>query len=361
MIKVSEPCIRHEEMDAVMRVLESGNLAAGEEVAAFEREFANYVGKKHAIATSSGTTAQFTGVNVLRDDREEIIVPAFTFFSAAATAKTTYTKLKFVDVDSKFPTVNYDLIEKAISNDTGLISPTNLYGAQCKDLERIYELCQNCNIPLLLDSCQATAPWGAEHSDIAVFSFYPTKNMTTGEGGMIVTDDFRLAERCRELINHGQRKKYVHTCYGYNFRMTDIAAAIGREQLKKLFRFNNRRREIAHKYIIGFEGWSGIHIPTPPDESMHVYHQFAVTLGANRNITKFRRSLGYSGVETAVHYPKPIHHQPLFMRQTLEKHAKFVNAEHWANRVVSLPCHPNMIDDDVYTVINAVKIALGDE
>lgn len=355
MIKVSEPCIRHEEMDAVMRVLESGNLAAGEEVAAFEREFANYVGKKHAIATSSGTTAQMTAINAINNPRNKAIIPAFTFFSIVSVVRRGFENIRFIDVHREFPTINYKLVKEAITDDVGLISPVNLYGTQCKDLKEIYNLCQDCDIPVLLDSCQSIAPWGADHSDIAVFSFYATKNMTTGEGGMVVTDSDHIADKCCEFINHGQRKKYVHASYGYNFRMTDIAAAIGREQLKKLDAFNKRRREIAQRYVEEFVEIT--QNPTPIIDTS-VFHQFVVLLSLHIDRDVFRAELASRGVETAIHYPKIIPHQPMFMKQTIEHKAKFINAEHWANHVVSLPCHPNMIDDDVETVIRAVKEAL---
>lgn len=357
MIKVSQPCIGQEEKDAVIRVLESGNLAAGEEVESFEREFARYVGKKHAVATSSGTTAQIAGINAINNPRTKAIVPAFTFFSIVSVVRRGFGTIIFTDVDREFPSINYSLVKEAITNDVGLVSPVNLYGKQCKELKEIHELCQDCDIPLLLDSCQAIAPWGADHSDVAVFSFYPTKNMTTGEGGMIVTDSPYIAEKCREFINHGQKEKYTHSSYGYNFRMTDIAAAIGREQLKKIDGFNTRRREIAQIYV---QELTEITQNPSPISEKHVFSQFTVSLNRHINRTTFMADMAVRGIETAIHYPKIIPHQPMFMKQTLEKGTEFNNAERWANRVVSLPCHPGMTDDDVHAVIQAVKHAGGE-
>jgi perosamine synthetase len=245
MISISNVSIDSESLIAVGEVLKSGQLAQGPKVEEFERAFSGYIGTKYAVAVNSGTAAlhvALLGAGIGKDD--EIITTPFSFIATANCCIFCGAVPVFADIDEKTFNITARQIEKKITRKTKAVIIVDLYGQSC-DMEEITALCKKHNLVLVEDACQAH---GATYKGkkagsfgIGCFSFYPTKNMTTGEGGMITTDDVKIADKARAIRQHGQTKRYIHEMLGYNFRMTDIAAALGICQLKKLD-FNNSRR-----------------------------------------------------------------------------------------------------------------------
>ncbi len=245
-IPVAKPFVGEEEIEAVAAVMRSGMIASGPKVAEFESRFAEYCGVPHAIATSNGTTALHAGFLAAGIGAgDSVVVPSFSFIATATSVSMTGATPVFADVDERTFTLDPDAVIEALRPDTKAVVGVHLYG-QPFDVRPLREICDDHDLLLVEDAAQAH---GAEYhgkrvgglADFGCFSFYPTKNMTTGEGGMVTTDDPGLADRVRLYINHGQSRKYLHTAIGYNFRLTDMGAAVGLVQLGRLEGFNERR------------------------------------------------------------------------------------------------------------------------
>lgn len=246
MIPISKPLLDETEIKNVIEVLKSGMLASGAEVNNFENAFADYIGTKYAIATTSGTTALDIVLKAL-DIRsgDEVIVPDFTFISTANAVLFQNARPVFVDIDEETFAIDPGNVIEKISSKTKAIIGVHLFGHPF-DVKAIREICEDYNLFLVEDCAQAH---GAEYKgqkvgsfgDAGCFSFYATKNITTGEGGIVTTNNKEIEEKMRLIINHGQSEKYLHTTLGYNYRMTNIQAAIGCAQLGKLEEFNERR------------------------------------------------------------------------------------------------------------------------
>src|SRR5690606_36295967 len=265
---------------AVLAVLASGMIAQGPVTAAFEDEFAAYCGVPHAVAVSNGTTALHAALLPAGvGPGDEVIVPAFTFFATASSVSMCGARPIFADVDPVTATIDpADVLEK-VGPKTKAIIGVHLYGQPC-DAGAIREICIDKGLVYIEDAAQAH---GAEYrgrrtgalGDLACFSFYATKNMATGEGGMVTTTSDEYDERLRRIINHGQSEKYLHTELGYNYRMTDINAAIGRVQLAKLDGFNRRRQENAAYYNAHITA-PGLVLPSVTPGRTHVWHQYSL-------------------------------------------------------------------------------------
>ncbi|HTE66327.1 MAG TPA: DegT/DnrJ/EryC1/StrS family aminotransferase, partial [Candidatus Binatia bacterium] len=306
----------------------------------------------HAVATSSGTTAlhlALLGYGV--GDGDEVITVPFTFIASANSVLYTGARPVFVDVEESTFNIDPSLVEAAITPRTRAIMPVSLYG-QPADLPAVAEIAERHGLALVEDAAQThgaaigdrkSGSWGA-----GCFSFYPTKNMTTGEGGMITTADPELADRVRLMREHGMKVRYHHDTLGYNFRMTDIHASIGLAQLSKLAASNARRREIAARYDTELDG---VITPAVQPGVTHVYHQYTIRV-ARRD--EFADRLRERGVGTGIYYPIPVHRQKPF--QVLGYgDQQFPVTERLTEQVVSIPVHPSLTDDEVSTVIEAVN------
>jgi dTDP-4-amino-4,6-dideoxygalactose transaminase len=341
-----------EEKQRVWEAMDSGSLAQGPRVRELEEQFAEFVGAGHAVATSSGTTAlhlALLGYGIGPGD--EVITVPFTFIASANSVLYTGARPVFVDIAERDFTIDPSLIEAAVTERTKAILPVSLYG-QPADMNAVTEIAERHGLAVVEDAAQAhgaaigerrSGTWGA-----GTFSFYPTKNMTTGEGGMITTDDGALAERVRLLREHGMKVRYHHDVVGYNFRMTDIAAAIGLAQLPKLPAYNERRRAIAARYDAELRG---VLTPSVRPGVTHAYHQY--TLRVNER-DAFAEALKARGVGSAIYYPIPVHRQKPFLaigygRETLPV------TERLTAQVLSIPVHPSLSDDEVTAVIDAVN------
>jgi len=354
MIEIAKPLIGPEEKQAVLEVLDSGILAQGPRVKAFEEAFAATCGVKHAIATSSGTTALHTALlSHGIGPGDEVITSAFTFIASANSIVYVGAKPVFVDIDPRTFNLNPDQIEAAITQRTRAIMPVHLFGLSC-DMDAISVIAERYHLTILEDACQSH---GASFRGKRVggfgtgaFSLYPTKNITAAEGGMITTDDDQVAEKCRMIRQHGMRRRYYHDELGYNFRMSDIHAAIGLEQLKKLEHFNHARQANARLYDRELHE---VITPYVPESCEHVYHQYTLRVAGGRR-DGLAAHLNQQGIGSGVYYPVPVHQQAYF-RTHLGNEIQLPEAEKAAQEVLSIPVHAGLTRDDVQAVISAIN------
>ncbi len=356
-IPVARPIVGEEEIAAVADVMRSGMLAQGSVVTEFESRFADYCGAAHAIGVNSGTAALHAALLAAGiGPGDSVVVPAFTFFATASSVSMCGATPLFADVEPRTFNIDPDSVGALIRPDTRAVIGVHLFG-QPFDVGAVRALCDDHNLVLIEDAAQAH---GSEYhgkragslADLACFSFYPTKNMTTGEGGMVTTDDDALAERVRLLINHGQSQKYLHSAVGYNYRMTNIAAAIGLVQLGRVEGFNERRIENARYFNRHLAG-TGLTTPHVAPGVRHVYHQYVVKLAAGYPLTRdaFMDALADKGIGTAVHYPIPVNRQPVYENE----YASCPVADDLAASVVSLPVHPAVTDEELAFICDAVR------
>ena len=352
MIPAAQPLIGEEERAAVDRVMRSGMLAQGPEVEAFEAEFSSHVvDRRHCVAVNSGTSAlhlMLLAAGIGPGD--EVIVPSFTFAATANAVALTGATPVFVDIEPDYFCMDPAAVEAAITRRTAAVMPVHLYGHPAA-LASLAAICGRHGLHLMEDAAQAHAAslhgrpvgtWGA----VGAFSFYPTKNMTSGEGGMVVTDQADIARRVRLLRNQGQERRYENEIIGLNNRMTDLHAAIGRVQLTKLAGWTETRQRHAKQLDAGLEG-----VITPPvaPGATHVYHQYTI-LVVDQDRDRFQMELAVQGVGSGVYYPIPVHRLPAFS----QTHDLPVT-ETVARECVSLPVHPGLSDADVTHVVEAVN------
>jgi perosamine synthetase len=350
-IPIAKPIIGREEIEAVRDVLQSGMLTQGEDVKRFEEKFSAYIGVRNSIAVSNGTIALDLALKALGlQPGDEVISPAFTFI--ATSNSILYQRLKpvFSDVDPKTFNIDPESLSEKVTPKTKAVVGVHLYG-QPFDLKAVQQICEDKDLILIEDSAQAH---GAEYEGkkvgsfgVGCFSFYPTKNMTTGEGGMITTNDDALAARLRLLRNHGDTGKYNHVMLGYNYRMMNIQAAIGLVQLGRLEEFTGKRIENAESLNQNIH-IKGLTKPYKAANVRHVYHQYVVRVEddfpASRE--KLMDFLQEKGIGSAVHYPKPIYEQPLY-REMERDWPRCPAAEEVSRRVLSLPVHPSLKQEDL--------------
>ena len=352
MIPIARPILGDEERDAVWEVMRSGLLSQGARVRELEERFAAMVGVPHAVAVSSGTAAlHLTLLGLGIGEGDEVITVPFTFIASANSIVYTGARPTFVDVGEDDFCMAVDQVEAAISPRTSAIMPVSLFG-QPADMPALAEIAVRHGLALVEDAAQshgatidgrASGSWGA-----GCFSFYPTKNMTTGEGGMLTTHDAGLADRVRLLREHGMRRRYHHESLGYNFRMTDIHAAIGLAQLARLPALTERRRQIAARYDAELRG---VAIPRARAGVTHVYHQYTLRV-PHRD--EFAARLAELGVGTGIYYPIPVHRQEAFEALGYGG-GSFPVSERLSAEVLSIPVHPSLTDAEVDAVVAAVN------
>ena len=353
MIHIANPELGDAEKEAVVDVLDSGMIADGDVVRSFESEFAEYCGTDHGVATSNGTTALHASLEALGiGEGDTVLTTPFSFVATANTIRLAGAEPVFADIDPETYNLGPEAAaEVAREEDVDAIMTVHLYGL-ASDLEPLVDLADELDVPLIEDAAQAH---GAEYDgtrvgsfgDVACFSFYPTKNMTTGEGGIITTDHDDVAERARRYINHGRLDTYEHVEVGHNYRMTNIAAAIGREQLVNLPEYIDARRANADRLTNGLSETSLV-TPTEPDDRTHVYHQYTVR-GDNRE--QLNEYLADNGIGAGVYYPKCIHNQPAYDDIDVELPV----AESAAESVLSLPVHPALSESDIDHIVEVIQ------
>ena len=358
-VPIAKPIIGDKEIENVVEVLKSGMIAQGPKVEEFEQKFAEWVGAEYGIAVNSGTAALHVALLACGiGEGDEVITTPFTFIASGNSILYTGARPVFADIDMKTYTLNPDSIEDLITEKTKAIMPVQLYG-QSADMDRINEIAEKYGLIVIEDAAQAH---GAAYNgqkvgsigDMSCFSFYPTKNMTTSEGGIITTDDEELAEKARIFRAHGATVRYHHDAIGYNFRMTDISAAIGLAQLENIDEFNEKRIANAAYLNEGLKDVDGVITPYCADGSKHVYHQYTIRVEKGDR-DDWVDIINDCGVGTGIHYPIPLYNQPIYRALGIEGNCP--NAELAADNVISLPVHPSLSKEDLDIVIEAVKTA----
>jgi perosamine synthetase len=361
-IPIARPLMGDEEKAAVLAVLDSGRLAQGARVRELEERFAAMCGTREAVAVSSGTAALMIALAVHGISAgDEVITTAFTFAATANSVLFTGARPVFVDVRDDDFNIDPSLIEAAITPRTRAVLPVHLYGQPC-DMDAIEAIARKHGLVVIEDAAQAHGATvdgkTAGSFGTGCFSFYATKNMTTGEGGMITSAFSATAEKARLFRSHGETSRYVSESLGYNFRMPDILAAIGLAQLAKLAERNEQRRANAAYLTERLRG-----VVTPPEAPgrRHVYHQYTVRVpyvdGTSSARDALAAKLAEAGIETSVYYPLPVHKQPLYV--SLGYHDELPVAERLSREVLSLPVHPALSSDDLDAIVAAVNAAGG--
>jgi dTDP-4-amino-4,6-dideoxygalactose transaminase len=350
-IPLSIPLLGEEEKRAVLEVIDSKQLAQGPRVEAFERGFAEICGVKYGVATSSGTTALQAAVLAHGiGPGDEVITTPFTFIASANSILFAGAKPVFVDIDERTYNMDPSLIEEAITPRTKAILPVHLFGYPA-DMEAIMDIALRHNLAVIEDACQAhgASIHGRRVGSFTTgcFSFYPTKNITTAEGGIVTTNDDGVADRVRLLRSHGQRQRYYHESLGYNFRMTEIQGAIGWVQLGKLEKFTAARRANA-EYLS--QELTGVVTPYEALGFYHVYHQYTIRVPERREQLAAR--LHERGIGTGVYYPLPVHQQAVYQKLGYRDHLPV--AEKACQEVLSLPVHPALTRQELDHIVEGV-------
>ncbi|MFA7244315.1 MAG: DegT/DnrJ/EryC1/StrS family aminotransferase [Patescibacteria group bacterium] len=363
MINVSKPVIEQDEIDVVVEVLKSGMIVQGPKTAELEEKFAKYCGTKYAVAFNSGTAAIHAGLYAMGiGEEDEVITTPFTFVATANPILMQGAKVVFADISEDDFNLDPAEVEKKITDTTKAIIPVDLYG-QVYDYEKISKIAEKHSLKILEDACQAV---GAEQNDkragnfgdVAAFSLYATKNMMSGEGGLITTNDEKLAEKCKMFRHHGQSEtlRYEYVDLGYNYRLTDMAAAIALVQLGKIDEFNKRRNANATRLEEGLKNIKGLILPKRKEGNFHVYHQFTIRITKDFALSRDEliEEMKNRGVGAGVYYPKPLHLHSHFQKLGY-KEGDFPIAEKMSKEVVSLPVHPSLANEEVEKIIKAIK------
>jgi len=358
-LKAQYQTIRDEVRAAIDSVLESTQFVLGMEVAAFEQEFAAYIGVPYAVAVNTGTSALHLALLAAGIGAgDEVITVPFTFVATVAAIEYTGARPVLVDIDPNTYTIDAAQIERAITPHTKAIMPVHLYG-QAAHMDAIREIAQRHGLLIIEDAAQAH---GAEYKgqrvgslgDLAGFSFYPGKNLGAyGEGGMVTTHNAEYAQKIRMLRDWGQSERYQHELKGYNFRMEGMQGAILRVKLRHLETWTEARRAHAAQYNTLL---SAVDIAPPAalSHNRHVYHIYAVRVAQREAI---QHALHEQGISTGIHYPIPVHLQKAY--QNLGYHAgDFPHSEQAAHEVLSLPMYAELSADQVSAVVEALSVAI---
>ena len=370
MIRINDPCIGKEEIEAVEEVLKSGILTdksgMGPRVLELERNYSKYVGVKHSVAVSNGTAALHAALlaaDVQPDD--EVVLPSFTFVATANAVLLTGAKPIFADIDKDTYCIKAENIEGLLSRKTKAIIAVDIYGLPT-DLDPILEMAHEHDSVVIEDAAQSHGAMykgrtTGSMADMTCFSFYGAKNMTTGEGGMVTTNDDDYISALRMIRTHGEERPYWVTRLGCNYRMTEIQAAIGKVQLEKLPSFLEKRRRNAEMMTQQLSTSGRLVVPREPEGVKHSWYLYTVRLrGANagkRN--KIVERLESKGIAAAVYYETPVHMQPLYRDSVGSKKKALPETEKAARQVFSLPIHPKVSPEDVTYIAENVRKVTG--
>jgi dTDP-4-amino-4,6-dideoxygalactose transaminase len=376
-VSVAEPILGDEEYENVEEVLDSGRFLQGPMVEEFEKKWADYVGVDHAIAVSNGTTAIQLTLNAIGlEPGDEVIVPSLTFGSTATAVVHQAGVPVFADIDRDLYTLDHTDLERCLSNRTEAVMPVHLYGHPA-EMDEINAFADEYDLSVIEDAAQAHG--GRYKGDVVgslgdagCFSFYATKNITTGEGGIITTDDDEIAEEVRLLRSHAMSDRDHHVKLGYNYRMSDIQGAIGTAQVDRLEEFNERRREISERLLAALADESWLEPATVRDYVDHAYFWAPIEIDtevAGMTGKEIWAALDERGVETRHRYVDPLYDQPVFEHHrgfnsefpwSANEHdhdydLSLPNVEAVAGNTLGLPNHPGLEDEDVDYVIETVR------
>jgi dTDP-4-amino-4,6-dideoxygalactose transaminase len=362
-VPLSKPYVDKEMKESVLEVIDSGQYILGNHCRNFEKEFAQFIGVKHAVLTSSGTSAIFLCLKALEvGSGDGILVPSLTAFPTVEPVFHVGAQPIFIDIDETF-TMDPRQIEEILKRGSQIpgirkmrgILPVHLYGHPA-NMDFILDIAKHYGLFVLEDCCQAH---GARYQGKRVgsmgmagcFSFYPSKNLTVfGDGGILVTDDEDLAKQCRMYRDHGRKEKYEHELVGYNLRFNEIQAAVGRLQLRRLDGFNESRRQIARWYGDGLKGLPVI-TPKVQDWAEPVFHLYVIQTSKRDPLATYLKE---RGIQTGIHYPIPNHQQPA-VRNAMGPQPKLERTEEAAKNILSLPMYPELDKEKVDFVCSAIR------
>ena len=365
LIPVANTFIGEEEAKAAYDAVKSGWISfLGPKVKEFETEFAKEVGSKHAIAVNNGTAALHVAIAALDiKEGDEVIVPSLTFISTANAVLYQNAKPVLAECDPKTYNITAEEIEKRITKRTKAIIPVDMNGLSV-DYESILNIAEKYSIPVIADSAESL---GAEYKNrkigsiapIHVFSFFPNKNITTGEGGMITTNDSDLEKKMRTIMNQGQDRRYNHIMLGYNYRMTNIQAAVGLEQLKKLEFILNEKEKIAQKYNFAFKHSKKIKIPHVPDyATRHAWYMYTISVDILER-DKIVKNLEKADIQTRLSFP-PVHIQPFYREKfNYTENSLPVSYNAW-RKLINIPIWAGLGDKQDYVITKIKEICEND-
>jgi perosamine synthetase len=345
----------------VLEVLRSGQLAQGAYVERFERQFADLHGVKHAIAVNNGTTALVVALEALGiGPGDEVITSPFTFVATLNAILEAGATARFVDINDDF-NIDETKIADAINERTKAIMPVHLYGYMA-DMDPIMAMANERGLHVVEDAAQAvTAQYRSRMAgsfDVGCFSLYATKNLNTGEGGVVTTNDDAVADRLKLLRNQGMRQRYQYEVAGHNYRLTNLAAAVGLPQLDRILEINEARRANADALRSGLAGIGGLVLPQEPAAGRtHVYHQFTIRVTGEAVVTRDQVIDGLTerGIGCGIYYPKVVFDYDCYRSHPQVLVGEFPNAFKTASQVLSLPVHPYLTSDDLGAIVAKVR------
>ncbi|MCA6085525.1 DegT/DnrJ/EryC1/StrS family aminotransferase [Candidatus Endomicrobiellum agilis] len=360
MINITLPIVGKKERQLIKEVLDSRILASGEYVERFEQSFAKYCGVKFGIANANGTSSLHVSLLMCGiKPGDKVVTTPFSFIATSNSILFCRAEPVFVDIDPKTFNINPVELEKTLKMEKNIkaVLVVHLYGLPC-DMDAILKLKKKYKFKLIEDSCQAH---GAEFrcrkvgsfGDVAAFSFYTTKNMMTGEGGIVLTNDIKADRYGRQLINHGRDRHSATTVLGYNYRLTNLAAAIGIAQFEQLESRIVKRIANAWKYNEAFKDLDFLQTPYIPENCRHVFHQYTVRISASER-KKFIDYLSNNGIGSGIYYNTVLYKQP-FYKQLGYRSGLCKEAEKAAGEVLSLPVHPSLSKSDTDKIIEVIR------
>lgn len=359
-IYVSKPFVNEEILDSIIEVLNSGRFTAGPKLEEFEKKFSEFTGAKYAIALANGTVAIEVVLRSLGIGKgDEVIVPSYTTMPSIEPIINVGATPVFADVEKETYTLDPEKVKKAISRKTKAVMPVHIYGHPAK-ISELAKICKEKKIHLIEDCAQAhNSRYKGKHvgtfGTAGCFSFYPTKNLTVlGEGGMIITNSKKLYEYAKMLVDHGQKGRYNHLIAGTNYRLGEIACAIGIKQLELLNSFTERRREIAEIYRTNLQD-TEIILPKEEGYANHCYHLFVVRVDKNKR-EDIIKMLKQNKINAGIHYPVPCHMQKA-VKEIIKKKYKLPATESLCKEIISLPIYPELTDEKVKEIAEKVKYA----
>ncbi len=360
MIPLVHPLLGKEEERAVAAVIRSRMVASGAWVDRFEKGMASIAGTKHGIASSNGTTALHAALLACGvKERDKVLTTPLTFIATSNSILYCGAKPVFADIDPATFNLAPVSVEKALRRERNVkaMIVVHLYGMPA-DMDALASLARKYRVTLIEDCAQAhgalfDGKMVGSFGSASAFSFYATKNVMTGEGGMVLTNDDSIDRRCRQIVNHGRDGHSTHTILGYNYRLTNIAAAIGIEQLKRLKKWSAARRRNAACLTKGLKDITLLKTPFVPERCEPVYHQYTLRVEASLR-QRFIEHLTRKGIGCGIYYPSTVYNQPLY-RDLGYRPGLCPEAEKAAAEVVSLPVHPALTKKDLDAIISAVR------
>ena len=359
-IPIAEIKLSEEEIVAAVKVLHSGALRQGKVSEAFEHEFSKKVGAKYAVTCANGSAALHLAYMAFLEPGDEVLVPSFTFVATGSMVAMSGGKPIFCEVNPETFLIDLADAESRVTSHTRAIAPVHLFGNAC-DIDAVKAFAEKHDLVIVWDAAQAHGAYFkgkdvGSFGDFVCYSFYPSKNMFVGEGGIICTDNSEYEHKLRFMRTHGQTGKYLHTMLGLNYRMTDVEAAIGVEQLKRLDDMVVRRRENAACLTEGLSETPGITPQRVPSNGSHAYHQYCILVdrqqfGMDRDMLAI--ALKDRGISTGVHYPRGLHQQPIF--EEMYGQTSLPVCERICEKILALPVHHGLSLPQMELILNTIK------